>query len=121
MLINLSNHPSNQWSSKQLNSAIKKYRYVYDLPFPQISPKASSNQVKVKAKKYYGKVLEIFNSSSDKFNAVHLMGELTFVFHLTQILKQKNITVIASTTDRIVDDKGGKKIVTFNFVRFREY
>ena len=121
MLINLSNHPSNQWSEKQFKSAIKKFKSVYDLPFPHISPNANSNQVKQKAGKYLQKILTIIKSSKDKLNAVHLMGELTFVFHLTYMLKQKNIIVVASTTDRIVQEKDGKKIVTFNFLRFRKY
>jgi hypothetical protein len=121
MLINLSNHPSNQWSDKQFKTAIKKFKSVYDLPFPHISPKANSKQVKIKAGKYFERVLRILKSSKDKSNAVHLMGELTFVYQLTQMLKRKNITVIASTTDRIVDEQNEKKIVTFNFVRFREY
>ncbi|MGQ9848195.1 MAG: hypothetical protein ACUVQP_11950, partial [Bacteroidales bacterium] len=59
--------------------------------------------------------------SSDKFNAVHLMGEFTFVYNLVNLLKKKNIKVIVSTTDRIVEESDGKKIVTFQFVRFREY
>jgi hypothetical protein len=121
MLINLSNHPSNQWSGKQFKAATKKFKSVYDLPFPHISPKANSKQVELKAKKYYEKILSLLKSSKDKSNAVHLMGEMTFVFQLTQVLKKNNIKVIASTTDRIVEEKNGKKIVTFNFVRFREY
>lgn len=119
MLINLSNHPSNQWSDKQLKSALKNFKSVYDLPFPHISPKANSKQVKVKARKYFEKVLKILKSSEDKSNAVHLMGELTFVFYLAQMLKNKNISVIVSTTNRIVEEKNGKKIVSFNFVKFR--
>lgn len=121
MLINLSNHPSNKWSEKQFKAAEKKFKSVYDLPFPHISPKANSKQVELKAKKYYNKILSLIKFSKDKSNAVHLMGELTFVFHLTQMLKKKNIKVVASTTDRIVEEKEGKKIVIFNFVRFREY
>lgn len=121
MLINLSNHPSNQWSENQLKAAQRKFGNVIDIPFPHISPKANSKQVMVKAQKYFKRVLRILKSSKDKSNAVHLMGELTFVFHLTQMLKKKNIKVIASTTDRIVEEKDDKKIVIFNFVRFREY
>lgn len=121
MLINLSNHPSNQWNEKQLKAAQRKFKDVIDIPFPHISPKANSKQVKVKVRKYFEKVLRILKSSKDKSNAVHLMGELTFVYQLTQMLKKKNIKVVASTTDRIVEENNGKKIVTFNFVKFREY
>jgi len=121
MLINLSNHPRNKWSEKQLSTAIKKYKTVLDIPFPNISPKATTKQVIVKAKKYLDRITAILNSSSDKNNAVHLMGEFTFVFHLATMLKRKKIPVVVSTTNRIVEEKDGKKIVSFNFVRFREY
>jgi hypothetical protein len=121
MLINLSNHPKNKWSEKQLSTALRKYKSIVDLSFPNISPNANSNQVKKKAEIFWNKILQMLKSSNDNNNAVHLMGEFTFVFHLATILKKKKIPVIVSTTNRIVEEKDGKKIVTFNFVRFREY
>lgn len=121
MLINLSNHPKDKWQSRQLETALKKYKSIVDLPFPIISPKASSHQVKRKAESYLKKCLSLLTKSPDKFNAVHLMGEFTFVYNLVNLLKKKNITVIVSTTDRLVEEKDGKKIVTFNFIKFREY
>lgn len=121
MLINLSNHPKDKWSAKQLSAALKKYKSVVDLPFPLISPKANTSQVKSKAKKYLQQIIEIINASDDRQNAVHLMGEFTFVYHLTSLLKQKNISVVVSTSNRIVEETSGKKIVTFDFVKFREY
>lgn len=121
MLINLSNHPSDKWSTKQLSSALRKYKSIVDLPFPHISPKATTSQVKAKAKRYLNKVVKFISSSSDKNNAVHLMGEFTFVYQLTYLLKQKNISIVVSTTNRIVEAVNGKKIVTFDFIRFREY
>lgn len=121
MLINLSNHPQSKWTKKQIETALKKYKSIYDIPFPYISPKASTNQVKRKAEKYLKIILDALKQSKDKNNAVHLMGEFTFVYHLVNLLKKEKIKVIVSTTDRIVEEKDGKKIVTFNFVRFREY
>lgn len=121
MLINLSNHPKNKWSEKQLNAALRKYKSVVDFPFPLISPNANTLQVKKKAEKYLKQILKLLKSSEDKHNAVHLMGEFTFVFHLANILKNKNISTIVSTSNRIVEEREGKKIVTFDFVRFREY
>ncbi|RCK71572.1 MAG: hypothetical protein IGBAC_0118 [Ignavibacteriae bacterium] len=121
MLINLSNHPKDKWSEKQIITAIRKYKSVYDIQFPNISPKASSKQVRLKTKKYLEKILKLIKNSNDKYNAVHIMGEFTFVFNLVNLLKKNNISVVASTTERIIEEKDGKKIVTFNFVRFREY
>lgn len=121
MLINLSNHPSSAWAEKQLKTAEKKFGNVIDIPFPNISPFASSQQVYKKAKTYLNKITSLISKSKDKNNAVHLMGEFTFAFYLTQMLKQKKIPVVVSTTKRIVEEKDGKKVVTFNFVKFREY
>jgi len=121
MLINLSNHPKNTWSEKQLSSALRKYKSIIDLPFPHISPNANSNKIKDKAEIYLIKIFKLIKTSPDKHNAVHLMGEFSFVFHLATMLKRKKIPVIVSTTNRIVEEKDGKKIVTFNFIRFREY
>ena len=128
MLINLSNHPNNKWSEKQLSTALKKYKSIVDFPFPNISPKATAFQIKAKAEIYLIKIFKLIKTSPDKHNAVHLMGEFTFVFHLATMLKslsadrqEKKIPVVVSTTNRIVEEKDGKKIVTFNFIRFREY
>lgn len=121
MLINLSNHPKDKWSEKQIIAATRKYKSIYDIPFPYISPKASTNQVKLKAEKYLNIILDALKKSREKNNAVHLMGEFTFVYHLVNLLKKKKIKVIVSTTDRIVEEKDGKKIVTFSFVKFRDY
>jgi hypothetical protein len=121
MLINLSNHPKVNWSEKQSSAALRKYKSVFDLPFPYIYPNANSNQVKSKAEFYLKKILQLLKNSPDKNNAVHLMGEFTFVYHLAAMLKRNKIHVVVSTTDRIVEEKNRKKIVTFNFVRFREY
>lgn len=121
MLINLSNHPKDKWTEKQVSAALRKYKSIVDIPFPHISPNASTNQVINKAKKYFDKIVTLLKSSSDKSDAVHLMGEFTFVFHLTNKLKKKGINVVVSTTDRIIEERQGKKIVTFNFIKFREY
>ncbi len=121
MFINLSNHPSNIWSPKQINAVKKNFDNVIDIQFPDISPYATTNQVIAKAEKYFVDILKIIKNSTDRRNAVHLMGEFTFVYHLAFMLKKKKIPVVASTTKRLVEEKGGKKIVTFNFVKFREY
>lgn len=121
MLINLSNHPTNKWGKKQLEIAIKQYGAVIDVPFPSISAKATTSQIIKKAHKYLDKIILLINKSNNKRTAVHLMGEYTFTFHLVSLLKKKNIPVIASTTNRVVEEKDGKQIVTFDFVRFREY
>ncbi len=109
MLINLSNHPQTQWTEKQILAAKKKYKSIYDIPFPYISPKASSNQVKKLADKYYKQIVELIKKSPDKNNAVHLMGEFTFFYHLTELLRKKKIKIVVSTTDRMLKKKMERK------------
>jgi NADH:ubiquinone oxidoreductase subunit C len=121
MLINLTNHPKEKWTKKQFDVALKKYKRIIDIPFPNISPKANTKQVMAKASKYFKQIMDLLKNSPDKNNAVHLMGEFTFVYHLVNMLKKKKVKVLVSTTHRIVEEKDNKKIVTFDFVRFREY
>jgi len=121
MLINLSNHPSSKWSVKQSKTAIKKYRQIFDLPFPHISPNATSNQVKKSAETYLKKCLQVQKNNFDKNFAVHVMGELTFTFYIVTLLRSKNIKCIASTTKRIVKESNSSKTSIFSFVKFREY
>ncbi len=120
MLINLSNHPSSSWSDRQLKSAKKKFNSIVDVKFPEISPYATSKQVELKAHSYLKKLKKLLADSPHKNNAVHLMGEFSFFYSLSNLLKKSGIRVVVSTTNRIVEELEGKKIVTFNFIKFRE-
>jgi hypothetical protein len=121
MLINLSNHPSANWSQSQLAEAAK-YGQLFDLPFPSVSPKAGSDEIMHLAEKFEVKVQQLLTGKNTGLNAVHLMGELTFCFALIARLQNAGITCIASTTSRkITDLPDGSKSSRFEFVRFREY
>lgn len=115
MLINLSNHPSNRWTEVQLSTAIDSYGAVQDIPFPNIPPAMNSAKLDELTTEYLKKIIDA------KPQAVHLMGEMTFTFRLVTALKNTKIPCIASTTNRIVEEKEGKKIVQFEFVQFRQY
>lgn len=114
-LLNLSNHPSAAWSQDQLQAATTLYGAIEDLPFPAIPPDADSGQVQQLAREYFEQV------TARQPAAVHLMGEMTFTFHLVQLLREAGIPCIASTTERIAEEREGQKIVTFRFVQFRAY
>jgi hypothetical protein len=116
MLINLSNHPTSKWSTAQQSTAEYYYHHtIVDMPFPDINPEWSKEEVKIFAEEYRQKILDM------KAQTVHIMGELTFTFALIALLKEVGIKCIASTTHRIVEEVDGKKISTFQFVQFREY
>ncbi|MBX2929803.1 MAG: CRISPR-associated protein [Saprospiraceae bacterium] len=115
MLLNLSNHPSPTWPEAQMQTAVERYGSVQDMPFPNIPPDATADEVRMLAEQYEAKIRQLDPA------AVHLMGEMTFTFALVNRLQAIGIPCIASTTERIAEERGGQKIVTFRFVRFRNY
>lgn len=118
MLLNLSNHPSKNWSSAQLEAAKKQYQSVTDLPFPQISPQENTEDVVLQAKAYLKKITTDYPTTT----AVHLAGEMTFTVALIRMLQKNHISVVCSTTERVViEEKDGKKTMQFSFCRFRAY
>ncbi len=121
MLLNLSNHSVVNWSDKQLKIAEEKFGKTVDIPFPQIDPKADETEIIELAKNYFSICNEKIKNSGDKVNAVHLMGEFTFVFALANMLIKEGITCVASTTVRNTTENKGKKISEFQFVKFRKY
>ncbi len=131
MLINLSNHPSTKWSKEQIEAANKTYGKIIDFQFPQIPPEWDVSTVKQLAINTVNDIIGTlakennekskFMDSEGKWNAVHVMGEMTFTYNIVRLLKESEIPAIASTTNREVIEKDGKKISVFKFVRFRDY
>ncbi len=121
MLINLSNHPSDKWSKKQMKAS-SVFGGISDIPFPQISPEADEQEIIKLAEEYFFKIKEILSIiDGDNLNAVHLMGEMTFCFALASLLIKSGIKCIASTSRRNSSEQNGKKISEFEFVKFRSY
>jgi hypothetical protein len=121
MLINLSNHPSINWSQEQKLKALELYKEIVDIPFPEVDPNGEEEYIENLAGEYLNKILEIKNSTSETV-VVHLMGELTFSFALLVKLKANGVRCVASTTQRVVMDEGNGRVTKlFRFVRFREY
>jgi hypothetical protein len=121
MLINLSNHPSENWPEEQKQKALELYQEIVDMPFPEVDPNGDEAYVENLVNDYFCKVQEIKNQTLDEI-AVHIMGELTFCFALVEKLSVNGIKCIASTTQRVVKDEGNGKVTkVFRFVRFREY
>lgn len=123
MLINLSNHPSDKWTEKQKEEALKKYNDIADIPFPAVHPDEDENYIKELAVNCFEKCISLLNKDSGgKENAVHVMGEFTLTFSLVNLLINHGIKCIASTTSRIIKElSNNKSEVSFEFVRFREY
>ena len=115
MLINLSNHPSLEWSDFQKNTAIELYQSIADMEFPVISPNCSDLEIAQLAQNYVKQLISL------KPSAVHIMGELNFTFICVTLLKSLGILCVASTTQRVCAKKNNLKTSNFEFVQFREY
>ena len=124
MLINFTNHPSDKWSEKQLNTAKEIYGTILDYKFPEVPPEADEKEIKRMAEKYFTMIAAAFDSCANEPypQAVHIQGEFTLVYRLVSLLRSSGITCVASTTQRIVEEHpDGSRIYNFEFVRFREY
>lgn len=119
MFVNYSNHPSSAWGPSQL-SAAEKYGEIIDLPFLQVDPNMTSEQVRAAAAEEVEKILQYHP------DAVMCQGEMTLLFNMITILKANGVPVVAATSERKVSETLGpdgttKKNILFEFVRFREY
>jgi len=118
LLINLSNHPSAQWSPEQ-KTASKPYQEILDIPFPSVPEDADEQNISDLADEYCAKIQEL---TKDNTATVHIMGEMTLTVALIQRLKSSGIECIASTSKRVVKEtEPGHKEVVFQFSRFRRY
>lgn len=118
LFINFSNHPSKYWDDKQ-RKASHNYGELFDMPFPQIDPNASNEELKILAQDCVKKIASLGDSQSI---TVHIMGEMTFAYMVVAQLKKMGIKCIASTIERKTTyNDDGTKLSEFSFVKFREY
>ncbi|MFZ5518640.1 MAG: CRISPR-associated protein [Candidatus Zhuqueibacterota bacterium] len=122
MLINLSNHPSAKWDKKQKDEAEKQFGEIIDEKFPQILPEASYDDILELVDKYTEKCSELVKQKGHNKNAVHVMGEMTFVFQFVKKMAEEGMLCIASTTDRKTEEyEDGSMKKEFKFIQFRPY
>ncbi|MEI7812940.1 MAG: hypothetical protein WCJ01_11050 [Ignavibacteria bacterium] len=122
MLINLSNHPCSKWNRTQTDVAVTQFGGISDIQFPEIDPEAATEQVRESAGKYLLLIESLLSRAGGQINAVHLMGEFNFSYILINMLREKGILSVASTSKReVVEQSDGTEIIRFNFVRFRNY
>ena len=130
MFLNLSNHPSDKWTERQREAALAISRklndgldeediFIEDMPFPNIPPNADSEKVAYIVDDFYRK---INNECVAELTAVHIMGEMTFVYMLVQKLQKRGFACYAGTSERkTIDHADGTKTVVFDFVQFSAY
>ena len=118
--INLSNHSSKNWSEEQLNSAKQYSENVIDIPYPNIPPTATQEQIKDIMKDTLEKVID----ANPK--VVMCMGENITCHNFVKELEKLNIQTVATVTkpvtEKVKNEDGTERTIkTFKFEGFRDY
>ena len=119
IFINHTNHSSGKWSAEQTVAA-EKFGRIVDLPFPEVPPNFSTEEVKQLVLENLQEILKL------KPTVVLCQGEFSYTVAMVEELKKIKIPVMAATSERIVSeiveaDGSTKKVSVFRFVRFRAY
>lgn len=119
IFVNHTNHAAADWSAEQ-RAAAETFGEIVDVPFPEVPPQASELDVAELAEKNLREILNL------QPTAVLCQGEFNYTFALVSALKEKNIPVLAATSERISSevpqpDGSSRKVSVFRFVRFRRY
>ena len=119
IFINLSNHPSKQWSEAQL-AAARKIGKITDFQFPAIDPSDSPEKIKTMAESLF-KFIRALGKP-----VVMVQGEFTFTYQLVKLLQEAGIRAVVSCSRRVseeyVDENGVTvKVSSFRFEGFRDY
>lgn len=118
MLLNLTNHPSSTWSQAQKDAAIKQFGGILDMPFPQIDPEASLEEVQALAIETFEKIAGMKISEL----AVLVTGEFNFCYCILTILERERVAAYATTSERIASvSEKGERIPIYLFKQFRPY
>jgi CRISPR-associated protein Csx16 len=118
VFVNLSSHPSADWSEAQRQAALQLAPEIRDLPFPEVPPEAGIADIAALADRVVDRLKREFPG------ATHAMvqGEFTLAHVLVRRLQQIGIVCLAATTRRdVVEQSPDTKTTRFSFVRFREY
>lgn len=119
IFINLTNHPSSQWSQEE-KAAAEEFGHIIDMPFPNIPAAWSKEEVHQCAAEIIEKIMSL------QPTAVLCQGEFTCCYDIILSLRKRNIKVLAACSERSViekvNDKGvNYKMSIFKFIQFREY
>lgn len=120
MLINLTNHPTCNWNSDQLETAMNRWDSICHISFPEVCPEWNDSEVFTQASAI---VETIIGMSPD---AVLCQGEMTMTLSIVSLLESNKIPAYAATSrrqsvERVKPDGTIEKQSIFEFVRFRRY
>ena len=119
IFVNHTNHASSKWSAEQ-KAAAETFGRIVDLPFPEVPPNFSAEEVRQMVLKNLQEILKFAPV------AVLCQGEFSYTVAMVEALKKNSIPVMAATSERVVseiveEDGSTKRISIFQFVRFRLY
>lgn len=125
LFINVSNHPSSTWSVEQKQAALEGGRCLIDIPFPNVPPTATKNDIRDMA---YQLITDIDNAiiccgGSESTTTITIVGEFSLtIFVVTKLrILMPGLTIVVATSERnTVINKDGSKTIRFEFVQFRE-
>ena len=112
--VNFSNHPSDKWDKAQTVEA-EKYGRILDIPFPDVHPEYTEEDIKKLANECVARILTCNPS------AVLCQGEFTLCFEVVSRLKDRGVIALAACSKRDVMETSEGKLARFKFVKFREY
>lgn len=112
--VNFTNHPSAGWEEHQIQEALK-YGEILDLPFPTVDPQGDEDDIRRLSEECAGQILTLCPG------AVLCQGEFNVVYQVVNRLLEQGVTVLAACSARMVEETDGKKVVTYQFCRFRKY
>ena len=122
MFLNLSNHPSAEWSGPQMEHArrLGGSIEIMDLPFPHVDPAWDTEQVAEVARAVARRALVT------GAKAALVEGEFVLTLALVLLLEKAGLPCYAASSPRIaaqtkLPDGSVRKTVHFEFVRFRRY
>ncbi|MEM2264684.1 MAG: hypothetical protein QXX03_05780 [Nitrososphaerota archaeon] len=121
-LLVISNHPPEKWEDEQK----KGWDEIEFIPFPEIDPNASRNEVSEMARLFFLNIVKP-RLDNDENLFVCLQGEFTFFFEFCYYLSEYPLYTkkfIFPTTQRVVEEQRNpdgsiSKVYKFKFVRWR--
>ncbi len=125
MFINLSNHPSKNWSKKQIEESKIIGGEIIDISFPNVDGEWGEEKVLSLMKEYVDKILEL--TAGEKDTVIMVQGEFTLSYAIVNRFLTLGYKVVSACSNRIVTEQinqeNGKvvKEVIFEFIRYREY
>lgn len=119
MLINLTNHPMQQWQEAQLQAA-SCWGEVVDMAFPMVSPDSTMEELEALSVEYVDRIATLNPA------AVLCQGEWIMTYMMVSLLLQRGIPVYAACSRRIareefLEDGTKQKIAVYKFECFRKF